>query len=1090
MAKVRVNSEQLYYELDIRESPTNPDFFNIIVEAFVRDPRSRGPGNVTLSQAGDPVLMNGGLKQELISILAQESEFKINLAEFSNVVSQSGNGTHKYHYKFVSQYPFDFVEGPPLSVGEMFGNSVLFTWPRTLELDITSFSQNQDRISEKVRNAAEAQGISIPATVEIHQDTTSYSDVYIDSGRIAYIPFPFLLSEQLEAERDALIGEQGQSKEPALEDAEDKALQKKRADNNANLNEQAVLLFRIAQIMSVNKERREKSKLYDRFVCLDYKKNGKADAANISNHITSTTDLKDVFEDLRPIHLSAMIPKVRLFKQYTPDEMKNRTDGEPREIVEYQFEEFPDASILNQSLGTSTGVGISSFSWEFNGENQYSSEKMVSAKMQLRAQSIDALNAKRRSPKQVEYRFCDIFYPPSVRKQDRDSKQLQVAKASRKKYEAKVVVEYGVEANSDVWEGSQELLKAIQTLRLEMSLSMFKYDLDLQPDGSILLNLDFIGRIDASSNDPFYANILPKSSMIKRLGDATTITSTRNANLQTIAELENKIKLQKDEAKPLEETRAAAALDMNKTGLSDEQFAKLKEANKNISLLSKDLTELQSTFKPNMTEKDYLEAISREYDKIKLYQNIINGLFQRDAIDVLQLDPKDILSEEKTRIIQNEQSLTLSAVGEKPTTADIVNADLSTSEFDQSKKAFMQRMKASIFAMYNNDEYYIRYFYFGDLLNVVLDNMLGESENFQTDIRTLLGPIEIVQNAISSDTFASRLSFGTDGKIALVDSYGTQDVQIEKQFLEEQRLQIEQLAKAQRAGDVKQIKEAEQDRQVSSVLVNLADVPISLNLFLQWFSEKIANQGTYSYSLKKFTTDCINSLIISALQADSTKLILPKQKRKLVITSFDAVADVATPDVFGFFHSDTDGLITNRKNSAMFVEDFLTNTAGKQSLPLFLSKNRPMSPDRFMADYMLVYAESTDYFRIFRTNADYKRDLKEGIYHLHSGKDAGVVKEIKLSAETVPGYEEMMMIEAMKGGEPSIKRIYSANVTLNGVPVFRPGHKVFIKAAAYGTDELLREFGLMGYYSVVRTSSNISAGQYETTLELVYQGSG
>ncbi len=178
------------------------------------------------------------------------------------------------------------------------------------------------------------------------------------------------------------------------------------------------------------------------------------------------------------------------------------------------------------------------------------------------------------------------------------------------------------------------------------------------------------------------------------------------------------------------------------------------------------------------------------------------------------------------------------------------------------------------------------------------------------------------------------------------------------------------------------------------------------------------------------------------------------------------------------------------RNSSVFVEDFLTNKAGKKSLPLFLSKNTPKSPDHYMADYMLVYAESLDYLRIFRTQADYNRDLREGIYHLHSGREAGVVKEIKLSVENTPGYEEMKMIEAMNGVESSVKRIYRASVTLSGVPVFRPGHKVFVNAAAHGTPSLLREFGLMGYYSVITTSSNISAGQYETTLELIYQGSG
>ena len=55
MSKVRLDGDQVYYELNIEESRANPDLFEIVMETFVRDATSRGPGNITLAQVGDPV---------------------------------------------------------------------------------------------------------------------------------------------------------------------------------------------------------------------------------------------------------------------------------------------------------------------------------------------------------------------------------------------------------------------------------------------------------------------------------------------------------------------------------------------------------------------------------------------------------------------------------------------------------------------------------------------------------------------------------------------------------------------------------------------------------------------------------------------------------------------------------------------------------------------------------------------------------------------------------------------------------------------------------------------------------------------------
>ena len=146
-------------------------------------------------------------------------------------------------------------------------------------------------------------------------------------------------------------------------------------------------------------------------------------------------------------------------------------------------------------------------------------------------------------------------------------------------------------------------------------------------------------------------------------------------------------------------------------------------------------------------------------------------------------------------------------------------------------------------------------------------------------------------------------------------------------------------------------------------------------------------------------------------------------------------------------------------------------------------------PNKYMAITSLC-AESKITSDLATATAEYRRDLNEGIYHLHAGRDAGVVKEVKLSAVNFEGYEEMMMLEAKKQGLPNKKRVYSANVTMNGVPIFRPGQKVYLNPAAYGSLATLKAYGLVGYYSVVRTSSMIESGQYQTTLECVFLGTG
>jgi len=1101
MAKVRLDGDQVYYELDITESRTNPDLFVIVMETFVRDATSRGPGNITLGQVGDPVALTPetalNFSDELRSLFAQDSSPRTKHARISDIIEQSGNGTNLYGTEWTRRQPLDFQEGPPLSIGAQFGNSIFFTWPRTLRLDWTKNSPATGTVSDRVRTAAELEGLQISENIEINLDGFSYSDIYFkpptstesqSSSRYVYIPYTYIFSEQLEAERAALIGEQGQSLVPSLEGIEE--ITEEQKESNLTINEQAILLFRIGELMQENKIQRSRHEgtraYYDRFACLDYREGSKA--ANVSNHITSTTNLSPIFDSLKPIHFSAMIPKIRIFKSYLPNDKKARRDNNyPLRLVEFEFEEFSDTDILKSSLSTNTGVGITSFDWAFNGDNMFSAERLVNASLKLRAQSIDALDREIvNSTTGDRYSFTDLILPPAIEEEvKKENNVIQTAVTDRKQYELRVVVEYGVlNKKSEIW--TDTLVKAVESLRLALNLNLSTHDLDLQPDGTVMVNLNLIGRVDASSADPNYANILSTKSELQQLADTTEqkqrLLEERRVLLDQAASFEQEAKEQQELEKKLKESQEAGGPDL--TATERERLDAYQSTNVPASELISEVQRRNLLYGKDLTEEEYLAKVSSEFDKTLLYQRLINGLLEKDNVKVIRINPFDIANDEPIDIGVANQSIAPAAAGEFNTAIPKTREE-NISTIQELSSIF----KSSVKPLYDGDNYFIKYFYFGDLVDVVLDGMLGASKDQRNDIRTLLGPIEIEKNKLSSTEFSSNVAFQNNGKIILTDLNGVRDTDKEKLIKKKSEQNTEQLIDAKTGVTQKEKIKIPTEK----IVVNLADVPISLNLFLSWFAENVANQGVYSYSFQKFMVDSIQSLIVSALRADSTKLILPKQKRKIVTTHFESSAQPEKEDVFGFVYDGDDGLIVRNQQSGLFlVEDKLVGTNGRSAtLPVFIPGNVQRDPHRYMADYLLVYAENVDYTRTYNNlPQEYRRDLSEGIYHLHAGRDAGVVKEIKLSAVNFAGYEEMRMLEAKGSGKPNTKRVYSASVTLSGVPIFRPGQKVFLNPAAYGTLSVLKKYGLVGYYSVIRTSSVIEAGQYQTTLECTFLGTG
>lgn len=911
------------------------------------------------------------------------------------------------------------------------------------------------------------------------------------------------------------------------------------------LSEQAILLYQLDTLVRSNKIRRldpevSPEEAYDRFATLDTEDESGKQIQDLANSLTSPPSMRALFDDIKPIHLSSIIPRVRLFKIYTPDHSRAQdtpeAEEESRVLMEYEFEEHIKENFLAATLTTNTGVGLESFQWDFNGTNQFEAEKMVEANLKLRAQSVDALNILRKSSTNPEhkYKFLDLFIPEV----EKDGKPIKTAdnaifqKKDVRMYETRLLVEYGVPKNSQVFSGptgspNAKVLAALESLQLVMNLNITSYDIELKDDGSVGINVRFVGRLEAAAEDPNFGNILPQAKVNKAL-------EIQKKNL--IAERTNALDMGETSADGtvIREPNPGSVGDLTtqrektlhkianmRAGTSDEltaeQLEEIKAYEEEVKIINQGLAEINAKY--SSSQKEFLKKSSDQLSRLSLYRGIYKGLLKRKALRVLTVDPNNVapnpldsnFSARCPEVPSNAGVIAQAVASIASERVEDPETYQSTERIESELLDFQKNLEKTIQPLYSPSEYRIHYIYFGDLVDTVLDNMYTNRVD-ESDLRCILGPIRIGRNLFSSDSFETNIKISRSGCLQVGSKYNSGfDFQKKAQMEEAIRTgrEIEQqntptpppgadavppILKPKIPGDF--------------TVVNLADVPISFNLFLQWFAEKVSNKGVYSYTLKKFLMDAIQSLIVSALEADSTMLLLPKQKRKMMCLTWDAPTHKGARDALGFGHyapSDhTQGLnfklptdSVTKKRRLLKIEDLRRTIDGAP--PQLPMTRKSMSGTEPFSDYIMLYVEPDSYGRKYRpgrlwisdgAQTEYDRDMQDGIYHLESGRETGIVKDIKLSVVTAEFYEEMKQQEAQKTGKRPVKRIYQATVSMYGVTFFRPGQTVYINAAAYGSHDLLKRFGLCGYYTIRTTSCQFAAGSFETQLICDFRSEG
>ena len=257
--------------------------------------------------------------------------------------------------------------------------------------------------------------------------------------------------------------------------------------------------------------------------------------------------------------------------------------------------------------------------------------------------------------------------------------------------------------------------------------------------------------------------------------------------------------------------------------------------------------------------------------------------------------------------------------------------------------------------------------------------------------------------------------------------------------------------------------------------INLADIPISLNLFTSWWFDKVIAPQADSYTVKSFVRDSINELILAALGdgcydggpnfgpvgGDSSRNALAPPR--IEFTTISAPLGQGQKERIpnkGRVGLNHDSIIQYRKGRAKG-----TNWA---------------IPDNHV-EYIYIYCNA---WTKKQQKGNYAEDQKNGIYHLSVGQDSGPVKKIDFKKDEE--MSEYLATDAMLQ-EQSMDQLvahYDAEVEMMGNTIFMPSNYVYIAPTALGvSSNFAMRMGLGGYYTVTGINGKVSNTGWTTTMK-------
>ena len=258
-------------------------------------------------------------------------------------------------------------------------------------------------------------------------------------------------------------------------------------------------------------------------------------------------------------------------------------------------------------------------------------------------------------------------------------------------------------------------------------------------------------------------------------------------------------------------------------------------------------------------------------------------------------------------------------------------------------------------------------------------------------------------------------------------------------------------------------------------VVNISDLPISLDLYYSWFIKRVIKPDRARYNFAQFIRDIVSDLITSIMAEDCLKM--PENTLKKINAQYKRPRFSA---------------------SLLNVSD---------------SKLPPNAPSRLLIPAGGIFWDAarvtrrTSYYVISASSSNASLNLSgkkntntdQGIVHFNlQHLNIGVLRSAKFKKTDIPYMGEARVLQ----DSVSISQFrdkYDVDIVCHGNNIFRPGQYIFLETADKTGDPLSQEgswartFGFGGYYLVNSVTHALSFDQvieYETRLEGIWQSAG
>ena len=282
---------------------------------------------------------------------------------------------------------------------------------------------------------------------------------------------------------------------------------------------------------------------------------------------------------------------------------------------------------------------------------------------------------------------------------------------------------------------------------------------------------------------------------------------------------------------------------------------------------------------------------------------------------------------------------------------------------------------------------------------------------------------------------------------------------------------------------------------------NIADIPISVRYFNEWYVEHVVKPERTVYPLMDFIRDllkavidlmtdaCINRQIDTSLMFQTAQYTALGKKYKNLYYDPLTVQRQETAKGFGselIFDVNSE---YNKKDSVLPFTSSDTDLNGK------------INPIGNYFNYTLLYAVSPLMSTGHRGEGIRSKDEKRGTYHFQIGSSRGILKTVNFSKTDMAYLREARFYNQGNYGLLQLGAVYNVTLELFGNTLFYPGMEIFIDPRSFGgpnwdptaggaNRSVANALGIGGYHIITKVSSNISTSGFTTTVEAVFQYSG